>query len=179
MGVIERKYKCASYPYTEKETMWAFSKFTDANGPVMKFEEGMFRKCSCVNSEGDRKPCVPPLPGFMCQRICTKVKTKNVLYADRQQRIWVEYKNNNLKDAVQRAKEEVRNHVLCPLSFCSLSSTLNLIPFLAFCSSFSSFPSHILLTIPIFSQSPSTSSLLPLLVPLPQLLLPIERPWNI
>ena len=111
MGVIERKYKCASYPYTEKETMWAFAKFTDANGPVMKFEEGMFRKCSCVDNEGERKPCVPPLPGFMCQRICTKVKTKNVLYADRQQRIWTEYKNNNLKDAVQRAKEEAMDYL--------------------------------------------------------------------
>ena len=119
MGVIERKYKCASYPYTEKETMWAFAKFTDANGPVMKFEEGMFRKCSCVNNEGDRKPCVPPLPGFMCQRICTKVKTKNVLYADRQQRIWTEYKTNNLKDAVQRAKEEVSR----PHSISSLPSS--------------------------------------------------------
>ena len=105
-GVIERKYKLAAFPYSEKEVNWGFSRFSDANGPVMKFEPAMFRKCACVDDDGRRRPCVPPAVGFMCRRMCTMVKSKNVLQADRQQRSWTEYYNHNLGDAVTRAKEE-------------------------------------------------------------------------
>jgi hypothetical protein len=63
-----------SFPYTEKELLWAFSNFNDAYGVVMKRKKVMFRRCSCEDENGNRLPCVPPKVGYMCYRECYMFK---------------------------------------------------------------------------------------------------------
>lgn len=104
-GIIDMKYKVSVFPYTEKEVMTAFLKFSDALGPILKKRIGVFKKCSCMK-DGVRRPCVPPRVGYMCRRNCTFLKMKLVFQTDRQDRLWNEYKKNNLSDAVKRAKNE-------------------------------------------------------------------------
>jgi hypothetical protein len=110
-GIIDSKHKTASFPYTEREVIWAFSHFSDAYGPVLKKGVSVFKKCSCVK-DGKRHPCVPPQMDFMCKRICTLVKMQLVFQEDRSNRLWVEYKKNNLNDAIKRAKNEAEGYLV-------------------------------------------------------------------
>ena len=110
-GVVEKRYKLAAFPYSEKEVHWALGRFADVNGPVMRYGQAMFRKCSCADAEGRRMPCVPPKVGWMCYRTCALVKSKNVMQADRQNRQWQAYSQSNLSDAVLRAKNEAFDYL--------------------------------------------------------------------
>ena len=71
----------------------------------------MFRRCSCVDDEGKRKPCIPPKVGFMCERICTLFKTHIVRKRDKAERLWKIYKENGIADAVKRAEAEAKKYV--------------------------------------------------------------------
>lgn len=45
-----------SFPFNEREVMWAFSNFFDAYGPVLRRQEAHFRRCACVDENGRRRP---------------------------------------------------------------------------------------------------------------------------
>jgi Leucine-rich repeat (LRR) protein len=51
----------SNFPYTEKDIIWACSGFGDAFGPVMTKMKANFKKCSCLDKNGRRKPCQPPM----------------------------------------------------------------------------------------------------------------------
>ena len=108
---LEKKFKVVSFPYSEREVNWALGRMYDVNGPILKFETVNFRKCSCTDEEGNRKPCVPPEVGWMCRRQATLVKCKNVMEADRQNRIWEAYSKSSLSDAILRAKTEASDYL--------------------------------------------------------------------
>ena len=108
---LEKKFKVVSFPYGEREVNWALGRMYDVNGPILKFESVKFRKCACTDEEGNRKPCVPPEVGWMCKRQATLVKCKNVMEADRQNRIWEAYSKSNLSDAINRAKSEASDYL--------------------------------------------------------------------
>ena len=110
-GVVEKRYKLAAFPYSEKEVQWALGRFSDVSGPIVRRGQAMFRKCSCADAEGRRVPCVPPKVGWMCYRTCTLIKAKNVMQADRQHRQWRAYSRSNLADAVVRAKNEAFDYL--------------------------------------------------------------------
>jgi hypothetical protein len=110
-GIIDTKYKTTSFPYTEREVIWAFNHFSDAYGPVLKKGQSVFKKCSCVK-DGRRYPCIPPKMDFMCKRVCTLIKMQLVFQEDRSNRLWIEYKKNNLNDAIKRAKNEAETYLV-------------------------------------------------------------------
>lgn len=108
--VIEMKYKTSFYPYSERDVQWAFANYSDAFGPVLKVRSACFRICSC-SDKGNRKPCVPPKIGFMCERLCTMIKMKLCAEADRQGRLWDRYKESSVTDAVDRARHEAESYL--------------------------------------------------------------------
>lgn len=42
--------------------------FQDPYGVVTRSKMCMFKRCMCVDQNGDRRVCVPPKPGWMCER---------------------------------------------------------------------------------------------------------------
>ena len=52
--------KAFSFAFSRSDVDWAFSRFTDAYGPMLMRQKAEFRRCACVDGEGRRKPCVPP-----------------------------------------------------------------------------------------------------------------------
>lgn len=52
--------KAFSFAFSRGDVDWAFSRFTDAYGPMMLRQRADFKRCACVDKEGRRKPCVPP-----------------------------------------------------------------------------------------------------------------------
>lgn len=95
-----------SFPYDERDVNWAFTNYSDAYGSVIRREKAMFRRCACVDNSGRRQPCVPPKVGFMCYRLCTLFKAHLVGKVEKQERLWIKYKDNGVKDAIKRARHE-------------------------------------------------------------------------
>ncbi len=99
------------FPYSKQEVMWAWTQYSDAQGPVMRKQECWFPICSCVDDNGRRKPCVPPKHGFMCNRIATLMKSNVVLKRQRQERLWNAFIDNGVQDAVRRAEKEATDYL--------------------------------------------------------------------
>ena len=51
----------------------------DPYGPVTKSKLCMFRRCACVDENGDRRVCVPPSAGWMCERKAMMLKKEITL----------------------------------------------------------------------------------------------------
>ena len=100
-----------NFAYEDHEVIEAFTVFADVYGPVLRRGKAMFRRCSCVDDEGKRKPCIPPKVGFMCERICTLFKMHIVRKRDKAERLWKIYKENGIADAVKRAEAEAKKYV--------------------------------------------------------------------
>eukprot|EP00944_MAST-04C_sp_MAST-4C-sp1_P010638 g10638.t1 len=64
--------------YTKFEVEEAIMEYDDMYGPVGSMgHECMFAQCSCTNSKGKRRVCVPPSAKFRCRRSpCTLVRMK-------------------------------------------------------------------------------------------------------
>lgn len=97
--------------FSYEEVLWAVQKFEDANGAVLMKQIAQFRRCSCKDENGRRKPCIPPRKGFMCSRACTLIKTGIVLQADRRQRIWLALRKKGIEDAVRLAENEAKRYL--------------------------------------------------------------------
>eukprot|EP00605_Chrysophyceae_sp_TOSAG23-4_P001691 GSChrysophyteH1.ASY1.ANO1.1859.1 assembled CDS len=94
-----------SFPFNEKEVLWAFSNFSDAYGMMLKRQKVQFRRCACVDANGRRKPCVPPAVGFMCYRVATLLKMHFVMSGQRKERLWIAYKKSGIEEAVKTAED--------------------------------------------------------------------------
>ena len=95
-----------TFPYETSEILWALHGFEDATGAVILNGEAMFKRCSCRDPSGRRRPCIPPKKGYMCTRQCTLIKTTIVLQSDKQQRLWMAYKANSIEEAARIAEGE-------------------------------------------------------------------------
>ncbi len=93
-----------SFPFNERDVLWAFSNFSDAYGMMLKRQKANFRRCACVDAIGRRKPCVPPAYGFMCNRIATLLKMHFVMSGQRKERLWIAYKKSGIDEAVKTAE---------------------------------------------------------------------------
>jgi hypothetical protein len=64
--------------YTRHEVENAIMEYDDSYGPVGSMgHECMFKQCSCTNSKGRRRVCVPPNAEYRCRRMpCTLVRMK-------------------------------------------------------------------------------------------------------
>lgn len=94
------------FGYNEREVAWAYANYSDVYGPVMRRQKAMFRRCACLDSNGNRKPCVPPKVGFMCYSDCTLLKMRLLRTRDKEERVWNSYKAATVRDAVRRAEAE-------------------------------------------------------------------------
>lgn len=97
-----------AFDYTEHEAMQALTTYADATGPILRYQAAKFRRCACVDSQGRRKPCVPPQLGFMCYRDCVLIKKNLVREREKHDRLWNAYKSDGLRDAVKRAEYEAK-----------------------------------------------------------------------
>ena len=52
--------KTFSFAFSRTDVDWAFKHFQDAYGPMLMRQRVDFRRCACKDSDGKRKPCVPP-----------------------------------------------------------------------------------------------------------------------
>jgi len=95
-----------SFPFNEREVLWAFSNFADAYGVMLKRQKVRFRRCACVDGTGRRRPCVPPAVGFMCYRVATLLKMHFVMSGQRKERLWIAYKKAGIEEAVKTAEAE-------------------------------------------------------------------------
>lgn len=100
-----------SFPYSEAEVNWAFKNFTDSYGLLIRRQKAMFTRCACVDSNGDRLPCVPPKVGFMCLRTCILFKSRIIQLKEKQERSWREYKRKGIADACMRARQEAIDYL--------------------------------------------------------------------
>ena len=95
-----------SFPYSKKDVMWALRSFQDAYGYVYSLGTANFRRCSCVDENGRRRPCVPPVKGYMCRRKCALIKHQAVLEHERELRLWRAHVAHEINEAVKRAEKE-------------------------------------------------------------------------
>lgn len=100
------------FDFTEKEVMWALTHYSDAMGPVLRRQPARFRRCACVDPlTKQRKPCIPPKVGYMCERSATWIKSKVVRDRDKAERKWSTYKVDHENDAVRRAELEALQYL--------------------------------------------------------------------
>ena len=57
-----------SPPLQRNEVDHVVANFQDPYGQVTRSKMCMFRRCMCVDQNGNRRVCVPPKPGWMCER---------------------------------------------------------------------------------------------------------------
>ena len=100
-----------SFPFDEREVLWAFSNFSDAYGVMLKRQKVRFRRCACVDGTGRRRPCVPPAVGFMCFRVATLLKMHFVMSGHRKERMWIAYKKAGIEEAVKAAEAEALKYL--------------------------------------------------------------------
>ena len=70
----------------------------------MKDQVCMFKRCRCVDADGNKKVCVPPKPGWMCKRRADLFKCRVIL--QREKRMMDERKREEA--AIQQAVENAR-----------------------------------------------------------------------
>ena len=100
-----------SFPFTEREVLWAFSNFSDAYGVMLRRQKARFRRCACVDQAGRRRPCVPPAVGFMCYRVATLLKMHFIMAGQRKERLWVAYKKAGIEESVKTAEAEALKYL--------------------------------------------------------------------
>eukprot|EP01034_Spumella_vulgaris_P027251 gene27251-33943_t len=61
-----------------------------------------------MDANGERKPCIPPRVGYMCNRESVLLKAYLVRLKDKEDRVWQAYKASGLEDAVKRAESEAK-----------------------------------------------------------------------
>jgi hypothetical protein len=110
MGV-EVSSLAMAFSSTEEEVRWALRGYLDAYGPMMQESMCMFRRCACVDSHGNLKPCNPPAAGFACRKEATLVKKYIVLKRHRQEREWRQQKIDAIHEAEVVAETYARTYL--------------------------------------------------------------------
>jgi len=62
------KHYIKNFPFERDEVDRVIKAFKDPLGPICTEGEAMFRRCACIGEDHQRRVCVPPKAGFMCQR---------------------------------------------------------------------------------------------------------------
>ena len=58
------KHRVTAMPFSRSEVQKVLEDYKDAEGKVyMKDQVCMFKRCRCVDADGNKKVCVPPKPG--------------------------------------------------------------------------------------------------------------------
>ncbi len=105
-----RKGRVTNLPYEIDECMQTMREFRDPYGLIMRENvTGLFRRCGCVDpATGARRVCVPPQPGWMCQRVCTLYKMHIVLEREKIARDLLEREKAETEEAAFAASAAAR-----------------------------------------------------------------------
>jgi Leucine-rich repeat (LRR) protein len=95
-----------SFPYLRREVMWAITNYFDAIGAVYMQADACFKRCTCVDELGNRRPCVPPKKGYMCRKRASILKKSIVLQGEKEERLWMKQKKAMVLEAEVRAEAE-------------------------------------------------------------------------
>jgi hypothetical protein len=99
------KHRVTAMPFSRSEVQKVLEDYKDAEGKVyMKDQVCMFKRCRCVDADGNKKVCVPPKPGWMCKRRADLFKCRVIL--QREKRMMDERKREEA--AIQQAVENAR-----------------------------------------------------------------------
>ena len=64
-----RRGRITKMPFTREEVEKVILGYKDAEGKIyVQNQTCMFKRCRCVDANGERRVCVPPQPGWMCRR---------------------------------------------------------------------------------------------------------------
>ncbi|KAJ8609631.1 hypothetical protein CTAYLR_006267 [Chrysophaeum taylorii] len=100
-----RAGRATCLPYAREEVEKVLRTYRDAEGCVqIENARTYFRRCACVDARGNRRVCVPPAPGWMCEREATLVKMRVVLQREKIER----ERRRRERLAVDQAIEEAR-----------------------------------------------------------------------
>lgn len=110
MGV-EVSSVAMAFSANEHDIRWAFKGYFDAYGAMMQDGMCMFRRCACVDKQGNPKPCEPPSTGFACYKEATLIKKYIVLKRHRQEREWRQQKIEAIREAEVVAEKHARNYL--------------------------------------------------------------------
>ena len=103
--VLDNFWAAQDFPFEREETEKVLRSYEDAEGAIfLENVKTKFRKCGCLDDNGDRRVCVPPAPGYMCQRRATLVKMHIVLQRERVER----FRQKREKIAIENAREVAR-----------------------------------------------------------------------
>ena len=95
-----------SFPYERHEVEQVLSEYTDAGGKVMHFtKDAKFRRCCCLNTNGDKKVCVPPKMGWMCNRSAVLVRMNILLEGGMIERRRIQNEQNRIQEAEEAAEK--------------------------------------------------------------------------
>ena len=105
-----KKGRVSSLPYSRDEVDKVLQTYTDAEGTILlQNVTTRFRKCACVDEEGNRRVCVPPAPGYMCERSATLIKMHIVLQRERVERERRRRETVSVEQAIEAARADARD----------------------------------------------------------------------
>lgn len=98
---------------TEKDEVWdILATFEDPYGKLaFAKKQVMFRRCRCVDKNGDRRPCVPPKRGFLCQRRAHVLKKSVVSENQFKRREQMRREQRTMKQALEQAEKSARAYL--------------------------------------------------------------------
>ena len=105
---IHKARGCTSFPFGREETEAEMSAFKDPYGGILRTERVMFKRCGCVDSDGKRRVCVPPVVGYMCSRKALLVKRDIVLERERVERERKRRENASIEENIKGSERAAR-----------------------------------------------------------------------
>jgi hypothetical protein len=104
------------FPYTKEQLVVAMREYVDSSGTSVGLfrREVCFRKCCCVDKFGERLVCIPPRPGFLCQREASLVKMSLATKSSDQLRRMKIQEGVKVKHARAKARRHAQEYVSKP-----------------------------------------------------------------
>jgi hypothetical protein len=85
-----------SFGYSREEVDSVLEEFRDPSGRIMRTSVVLFRRCACLGPDGNRRVCIPPKVGWMCERRATLIKCSIVLERELQERMRQKYEQEDI-----------------------------------------------------------------------------------
>jgi len=106
---VPRSY-IKQFPFERNEVDHVVANFQDPYGQVTRSKMCMFRRCLCVDQNGNRRVCVPPKPGWMCERKAYLLKMDICLEREKAERERVKREKAAIEAAIEAGKDMARDY---------------------------------------------------------------------
>jgi len=98
------------FPFERNEVDHVVANFQDPYGAVTRKKMCMFKRCMCVDQNGNRRVCVPPKPGWMCERMACLLKMDICLEREKAERERVKREHAAIEAAQEAGKEMAKDY---------------------------------------------------------------------